>query len=177
MAAVGDGNDVCRFVDAALEGAFVTGSSRVRVRGIEWGVSGFAVSGEGAVGAVDGVEEVVEEAFEDVVGFVDGVVGLEEDRVLGINDWVGDLEIEVRLWAGGGDRGGSDSAVNGVEGGRGALRDVGGEGKEKFVKVSLRVDVAEVFKDAKFVSWGGKGGVGDVVESFDAGGCDCCVAD
>ena len=96
---------------------------------------------------------------------------------MGINDWIGDLEVEVRLWASGGDRGGSDSAVNGVESGRGALRDVGGEGKEKFVEVSLRVDIAEVFKDAKFISWGGEGGVGDVVQSFDAAGCDCCVAD
>ena len=103
LAAIGDGNDVGGFVDAALERAFVTASRRVRVGGVEWGVPGFAVGGEGAVGAVDGVEEVVEEAFEGVVGFIDGVVGLEEDRILGVNDWVGDLEVEVRLWAGGGD--------------------------------------------------------------------------
>ena len=103
LAAIGDGNDVGGFVDAAFKGAFITASSRVRVGGVEWGVPGFTVGGEGAVGAVDGVEEVVEEAFEGVVGLVDGVIGLEEDGVLGVNDWVGDLEVEVRLWAGGGD--------------------------------------------------------------------------
>lgn len=93
MAAVGDGDYVGGFVDAALEGALVAGGIGIGVGRVERGVAGLSFGGEGAVGAVDGVEEVVEEAVEGVVGLVDVVVGLEEDGVLGVDYWVGDLEV------------------------------------------------------------------------------------
>ena len=102
---------------------------------------------------------------------------MEEDRGLWIDDWVGDLEVEIGLWPGGGDCSRGDGTVNGIEGGGGSLRDVGGEGKEEFVQVGLRIDVAEIFKDTEFVPGSGEGGGGDVVERFDAAGRDCYVTD
>lgn len=59
---VGDGDDICRFVDTALEGAFVSASRGIGIRGIDAGkVASFVEGGVGAVGAVDGVEEGVED--------------------------------------------------------------------------------------------------------------------
>jgi len=72
LAAVGDGDDVCGGVKTAFESAFETASIRIGVRRVER-------VDEGAVGAVYGVEEGVKEALEDIVSFVDIVVGLEED--------------------------------------------------------------------------------------------------
>ena len=114
----------------------------VRVRWVEWGVSSLTVSGEGAVGAIDGVEEVVEEALVDVIGLVDWVIGLEQDAVLWVDNGVGDLEVEVRFrasfcyWVRG------YGAVDGVESWVGSLRDVGGERSEEVIKIRLTVDVA-----------------------------------
>ena len=50
-----------------------------------------------AIRAIKGIEECVEEAGESVVGFVDGIVGLEDNCVLWGNEEIGDFKIEDRL--------------------------------------------------------------------------------
>ena len=57
------------------------------------------------------------------------------------------------------------------------MRNVGGEAKEEFIQVGLRVDVAEIFEDAELVPGSGKGGDGDVIEGFNAARGDCYVTD
>lgn len=58
---VGDGNDVCGLVDAALERACVAARVEVGIRWVEafggGAVAGLAVGAVGAVAAVDGIEE------------------------------------------------------------------------------------------------------------------------
>lgn len=93
---VGDGDDVCGFVDAALEVTFVSAGRGIGIRGVDAGeVAGFVEGGVGAVGAVDSVEEGVEDA--EILGTrcVDVVVGLKELNGLRVDEGVGEFEVEV----------------------------------------------------------------------------------
>lgn len=65
-----------------------------------------------AVRAVNGVQEVVQEAVVGVVGLVDRVISLEKDGVLWVDDWVADLEVEIGLWTCARHRGGRSTSVN-----------------------------------------------------------------
>ena len=76
-----------------MEGTFVATSLRVGVWRIENAVSGLAIGCVVTVRAIDGIEEVVEEAIVSVVVFVVVVVSLEENGILRVDDWVRNLEI------------------------------------------------------------------------------------
>lgn len=73
---------------------------RVWVFGIDGAVPCFAESGVVTVRTVNGVEKGVQEALAwyDPFSVVD-VVGLEENAVLGVDDWVGNLEVEIGFTA------------------------------------------------------------------------------
>lgn len=114
--AVGDGDHVGGLVHPALELTLVAALSRV---GVGWVQRGNLA----AVGAVDGVEEVVQEAFVGVVVLVDGVVGLVEDGVLGPDERVRDLEVQVGFRARAEDVGWGFGAVDSAEDGVSAVGD------------------------------------------------------
>lgn len=97
LATVRDRNDVGGFVDTTLELALVASRCWVRVRWVEPRVSGLSKGGIATVRAINGIQEVVEEALEDVVVLVDWVIRLEQNCVLRVDDWVRDLEVQVRL--------------------------------------------------------------------------------
>lgn len=79
---VRDGDDIGRLVDTALELALVASWDWVWVDGVDW-VDVLAVR------AVDGVEERVQETTTTFnTGCVEDVVGLEENAVLWVDEWV-----------------------------------------------------------------------------------------
>lgn len=95
LLAVGDGDDVGGLVDAALELALVAEGIWVRVNWVYVGVSSLAKRRIGAVRAIDGVEEGVEEtaaAFE--TGGVEDVVCLVEYAVLWVDDGVWRMSVD-----------------------------------------------------------------------------------
>ena len=153
LAAVGDTNNVGGLVDSALKRSLVAAWLGIRVWWVERAVAGFSKGGVRAIGAVNGVEKVVEEAFEGIVGFVDVVVSLEEDAVLGVDDWIGDLEIQIGFGAGVCESGNRCSgAIDTVESGVSSLRNVGGKRQEKVIEICLAVHITQVFEDPKLVT-------------------------
>lgn len=129
LLAVGDGDDVRRFVNPALEISLVSSGGRVWIDGIDASeVARLVVGAVGAVGAVDGVEEGVEDA--EVLAAVcdDFVVGLEEREGLRVNEGVGEFEVEVGFAACVVDGDGGGGAVDGFEDGVRAFGDVAGGG-------------------------------------------------
>jgi hypothetical protein len=151
----------------------------IRVRRVERGVTTIVA----AVGAIDSVQEVVQEAFVGVVVLIDRVIGLEEDGVLRIDDRVRDLEVEVRLSAGfvNTDRG--HSSVDGFKLWMSANRNLSiagqivtitnngsdslGQGQEELVQVGLRINIAQILEDTKLIASLGAGGLSDVVKFCD----------
>jgi hypothetical protein len=77
VATVRDRDNIGGLVHTALQLALIAARCRVRVWRVVRGVTSFVIGRVRAVGAVNGVEEVVQEAVERVVGFVDRVVRLE----------------------------------------------------------------------------------------------------
>lgn len=98
MASVRNRNDVRGLVDTALQASFVAASLGIWIRRVEWAVTRLAKRRVRAIGAIDGIEEVVQEATVVVVGFGGVVIGLKKDGILGVDDGVGDLEIKIRFW-------------------------------------------------------------------------------
>jgi hypothetical protein len=86
---VRDGNDIRRLVYTALQFALVALSVGVGVFGIERGIARLAESRVVAIGTINRVKEGVEEAWATLqaLGIVH-VVGLEENRLLGIRDGI-----------------------------------------------------------------------------------------
>jgi hypothetical protein len=169
-----------------LESALVSLSLWVWVRRVERGVPTIVA----AVGTIDGVQKVVQETFVGVIVLIDWVIGLEEDRVLWIDDRVRDLEVEVRLRAGFVDTDRGHSSVDGFKLGMSANRDLSiagqivtlrchgsdllGQSQEELVQVSLRIDVAQVLEDTKLTTRLGVSGLCNVVKFCDTrrGSCD-----
>ena len=88
---------------------------RVRVRGIQRGVAGLAEGSVVAVGAVNRIQEVVQEPVKCVMVLIVRVIGLEENRILRPDDRVRDLEVKIRLWSGISNAGGRFGTVDSLQ--------------------------------------------------------------
>lgn len=76
------------FVNAALEGAFITSWLGVWIRWVEW-------ADRTAVRAIDSVKKVVEEPSVGVIIFVYWVICLEKNSVLWVEERVRNLKVQV----------------------------------------------------------------------------------
>ena len=177
LLAVGDGDDVGGLVDAALS-LPLEATLGVGVLGVDWGVAGLAKGAEGAVGTVEGIEESVQEASSTLTtGGVVGIVGLEDDAVLWVDDGVGDLEIEVGLgsWAAAGSSATVDTIDLGLGGGGNVTRpmsicpshirrhDLRGKGAEELGQVRAG-EVVTLLENAELIACRSLASFGDVVE-------------
>ena len=170
-ATVRDGDHVRGLVGAAHARLVVPAGHVVRVHGVDVVLAGWVLV---AVRAIDGVQEGVEEAGRRVVVGVDGIVGLEENRVLRPDQRVRDLEVEVGFSSGlEGAVHGSTSTVHGPEFGVCARGNLGVDRGEEQVQVRLAVDVAQVFVDTQLVTLGRLVALRDVVHGVDAWWGDC----
>ena len=95
----------------------------IRVLGIDSAVTSLAKGGISAVGAINSVKEGVKKALAELLagGIID-IVCLEEDAVLWIDDWVGNLEVKIGLAAGSCHRG--CTAIDALEDGFSACGNV-----------------------------------------------------
>jgi hypothetical protein len=167
-ATVTDGDNGRGLVDSALQFALVSAwrVAGVWVRRIQWRVSFLSECVKGAVASVDGVEEVVQEALEDVVLFIHRVIGLVKDGVLGVDDWVRDLEVERRLEASLRWGNGCNGAINEIQYGLRAVLDVWREKRKESIEIFLSEDIVKILKDSQLVPGRGFGTFGYVVQSY-----------
>ena len=122
---------VAHLVGTALQTSFVSARLRVWVWRVEGRVASLIKGGKGAVRTIDPIQEVVQEPLICIVGLVDIIVGLEQDRILGVDDRITDLEVEVGLWACTLHWIGGSGTINPVQGRVSALRDPRENGVEK----------------------------------------------
>lgn len=99
LTTVRDADDVGRLVDSTLQLTLVATWSGIWVWWIQGAVSSLAECRVCAVRSIDSVQEVVEKALIGVVCLVDRVICLEENGLLGVDQRVGNLEVEVGLGA------------------------------------------------------------------------------
>lgn len=161
--AVGNGDGVGGLkITARLVGS-ITIDSRI--------VTSLTVGGRGAVGSVNGVEELVKETDGSIRG-VEVRVGLVELEILRVDNGIGNVEIKSSL---------TDSfaairvlaiEVNEVDLGAGALGDFGGVFGEEEVQVALLVHFAGTLEHAHAVAGVLECSIADVVLVLDALGGD-----
>ena len=82
-------------VGTALQTFVESARLSVWVWRVEGRVACLTKSRKGAVRTIDPIQEVVQEPLISIVGLVDIIVGLEQDRILGVDDRITDLEVEV----------------------------------------------------------------------------------
>ena len=167
---VGGRDDICGCVAAAVFGTGVGAWVGVRV-GIYAVLGGVVAALVGAVGTVDGIEEVVEGCA------LDEVTGLVECHLLGVDQSHGVLQVEVRLAVvlKPFDSGLINTTVNGIENGRLPNQRLG-EVCEKQVQIALEVSLGSIFNDAVAVLWVGADFVGESIKSTKAVGSNVLVA-